>query len=135
MYDLENCMNRLQSLRELGVSVAIDDFGTGYSSLFYLQRLPVSRVKIDQSFIHGITGRSQETLPLIRAIVDLAHGLGLKVIAEGVETEHQREALTAAGCDLMQGYLIHKPQPASQAATSFSQLSPDLASTRVRIAG
>jgi diguanylate cyclase (GGDEF)-like protein len=123
MYDLENCMNRLQSLRELGVSVAIDDFGTGYSSLFYLQRLPVSRVKIDQSFVHGITGRSQETLPLIRAIVDLAHGLGLKVIAEGVESESQLEALTKAGCDLVQGFLIHRPQPASQVEASFRKLS------------
>ena len=126
MYDLGDCMHRLQGLRELGVSVAIDDFGTGYSSLSYLQKLPVSRVKIDQSFVHGITSRSQETLPLIRAIVDLAHGLGLTVIAEGVETEHQLEALAAAGCDLVQGYLIHRPQPASQMETVFRQLLPDL---------
>jgi diguanylate cyclase (GGDEF)-like protein len=127
MRDLENCMHRLQGLRELGVSVAIDDFGTGYSSLSYLQKLPVSRVKIDQSFVHGITGCSHGTLPLIRAIVDLAHGLGLTVIAEGVETETQLEALTAAGCDLVQGYLIHRPQPANQVEIAFRQLSPDLA--------
>ena len=127
MYDLDNCMYRLQGLRELGVSVAIDDFGTGYSSLSYLQKLPVSRVKIDQSFVQGITSRAQETLPLIRAIVDLAHGLGLTVIAEGVETENQLEALTAAGCDLVQGYLIHRPQPASEVETVFRALSPDLA--------
>ena len=126
MYDLENCMHRLQALRELGVSVAIDDFGTGYSSLSYLQKLPVSRVKIDQSFVHGITSGSQETLPLIRAIVDLAHGLGMTVIAEGVESETQMEALTAAGCDLVQGYLIHKPEPASHVAIAFRKLSPDL---------
>jgi diguanylate cyclase (GGDEF)-like protein len=126
MYDLENCMHRLQALRELGVSVAIDDFGTGYSSLSYLQKLPVSRVKIDQSFVHGITSRSQGTLPLIRAIVDLAHGLGLTVIAEGVETENQLEALGAAGCDLVQGYLIHRPQPSSNVEIAFRQLSPDL---------
>ena len=127
MYDLENCMHRLQALRELGVSVAIDDFGTGYSSLSYLQKLPVSRVKIDQSFVHGITSRSESTLPLIRAIVELAHGLGLTVIAEGVETENQMEALGAAGCDLVQGYLIHKPQPASSVEIAFRELSPDLA--------
>ena len=127
MYDLENCMYRLQGLRELGVSVAIDDFGTGYSSLSYLQKLPVSRVKIDQSFVQGITSRAQETLPLIRAIVDLAHGLGLTVIAEGVETENQMEALTLAGCDLVQGYLIHRPQPASEVEAAFRELSPDLA--------
>lgn len=127
MYDLENCMHRLQALRELGVSVAIDDFGTGYSSLSYLQKLPVSRVKIDQSFVHGITSRSECTLPLIRAIVELAHGLGLTVIAEGVETENQLEALGAAGCDLVQGYLIHRPQPASNVEIAFRQLTPELA--------
>jgi len=126
MYSLGDCMHRLHGLRELGVSVAIDDFGTGYSSLSYLQKLPVSRVKIDQSFIHGITDRSQETLPLIQAIVDLAHGLGLTVIAEGVETEHQLEVLAAAGCDQLQGYLIHRPQPARQMETAFRQFLPDL---------
>jgi EAL domain-containing protein (putative c-di-GMP-specific phosphodiesterase class I) len=126
MHNLGDCMSRLQGLRDLGVSVAIDDFGTGYSSLSYLQKLPVSRVKIDQSFVHGITDDSQDTLPLIRAIVDLAHGLGLTVLAEGVETERQFEALTAAGCDLVQGYLIHRPQPASQMDAVFRQLLPDL---------
>jgi diguanylate cyclase (GGDEF)-like protein len=126
MYSFGDCMHRLHGLRELGVSVAIDDFGTGYSSLSYLQKLPVSRVKIDQSFVQGITDRSQETLPLIRAIVDLAHGLGLTVIAEGVETEHQLEVLAAAGCDQVQGYLIHRPQPASQVETAFRQFLPDL---------
>jgi EAL domain-containing protein (putative c-di-GMP-specific phosphodiesterase class I) len=127
MHNLGDCMSRLQGLCDLGVSVAIDDFGTGYSSLSYLQKLPVSRVKIDQSFVQGITDHSQETLPLIRAIIDLAHGLGLTVLAEGVETEHQLEALANAGCDLVQGYLIHKPQPASQVETEFRQLWPDLA--------
>ena len=126
MYSFGDCMHQLHGLRELGVSVAIDDFGTGYSSLSYLQNLPVSRVKIDQSFIHGITDRSQETVPLIRSIVDLAHGLGLKVIAEGVETEHQFEALAAAECDHVQGYFIHRPQSASQLETAFRQFLPDL---------
>jgi diguanylate cyclase (GGDEF)-like protein len=126
MYSLGDCIHRLQGLRELGVSVAIDDFGTGYSSLAYLQKLPVNRVKIDQSFVHGITNRSQETLPLIRAIVDLAHGLGLTVIAEGVETEQQLEVLAAAGCDQVQGYLIHKPQPASELETVFHGFWRDL---------
>ncbi len=135
MYDLENCLHCLHGLRELGVSVAIDDFGTGYSSLLYLQRLPVNRVKIDQSFIRGLTDRSQETLPLIRAIVDLAHGLGLTVVAEGVETESQLKALTAAGCDLVQGYLIHRPQPARQAETAFRRLSPALARVGFPLAG
>src|SRR5580704_9462498 len=131
MYSFGDCMYRLHGLLDLGVSVAIDDFGTGYSSLSYLQRLPVSRVKIDQSFIHGITNRSRETVPLIRAIVDLAHGLGLTVIAEGVETELQLEILSAAGCDQVQGYLIHKPQPASLVETAFRQYSPALGVPRV----
>ena len=126
MYSFGDCMNRLHGLRELGVSVAVNDFGTGYSSLSYLQRLPVSRVKIDQSFIQGIRDRSRETLPLIQAIVDLAHGLGLTVIAEGVETEHQFEALAAAGCNQVQGYLIHKPQPASQVEIALRQYLPDV---------
>src|SRR5580704_2648756 len=126
MYSFGDCMHRLHGLRDLGVSVAIDDFGTGYSSLSYLQRLPVSRVKIDQSFIQGITERSQDTLPLIQAIVDLAHGLNLTVIAEGVETERQFAALVAAGCNQVQGYLIHKPQPASQVEVAMRQFLPDL---------
>jgi diguanylate cyclase (GGDEF)-like protein len=126
MYSFGDCMHRLQGLRELGVSVAIDDFGTGYSSLSYLQRLPVSRVKIDQSFIQGITDRSKETLPLIQAIVDLAHGLGLTVIAEGVETERQFAALVAAGCNQVQGYLIHRPQAANQVEAAFGQFVPGL---------
>jgi diguanylate cyclase (GGDEF)-like protein len=126
MYSFGDCMHRLQGLRELGVSVAIDDFGTGYSSLSYLQRLPVSRVKIDQSFVQGITDRSKETLPLIHAIVDLAHGLGLTVIAEGVETERQFEALAAAGCNQVQGYLIHRPQAANQVEAAFGKFVPGL---------
>jgi len=134
MYDLENCMNRLQELRDLGVSIAIDDFGTGYSSLFYLQRLPVSRVKIDQSFVQAIRPGSQETIPLIRAIVDLAHGLGLTVIAEGVETEVQREALALAGCDQMQGYLIHRPQTASQLTHALSQFSSGVVQRKLALA-
>lgn len=124
MYNLGESISRLQGLRELGVSVAIDDFGTGYSSLSYLQKLPVSRVKIDQSFVQNINDRAHETLPLIRAIVDLAHGLGLTVLAEGVETEHQLQVLSTAGCDLVQGHLIHRPQPASQAEAAFCQLCP-----------
>jgi len=127
MYSFADCMHRLRDLRELGVTVAIDDFGTGYSSLSYLQKLPVSRVKIDQSFIHGITDASRASLPLIRAIVDLAHGLGLMVIAEGVETECQFEALAAIGCNQVQGFLVHQPQPSRQVETAFGQFLPDLA--------
>src|SRR5258708_11494472 len=126
MYNLGASISQLQGLRKLGVSVAIDDFGAGYASRSYLQKLAVSRVKIDQSFVQSINDRPHETLPLIRAIVDLAHGLGLTVLAEGVETEQQLEELATAGCDLVQGHLIHRPQPASQAETAFFQLCPSI---------
>jgi diguanylate cyclase (GGDEF)-like protein len=125
MHNIDDCLRRLSALRELGVTVAIDDFGTGYSSLGYLQKLPVNRVKVDQSFVSGITSRSQETLPLIRAIVDLAHGLGLEVIAEGVETESQLEVLRSAGCDAVQGFLLHKPCRAEE-LTGVLRAAPDL---------
>jgi EAL domain-containing protein (putative c-di-GMP-specific phosphodiesterase class I) len=81
-------------------------------------------VKIDQSFVQSINDRANETLPLIRAIVDLAHGLGLTVLAEGLETERQLEVLSTAGCDLVQGHLIHRPEPAGQAEAAFRQLCP-----------
>src|SRR5262249_38300544 len=106
LVDVDNCIDRLTALRELGVMVAIDDFGTGYSSLGYLQKLPVNRVKIDRSFVTGISAESQNTLPLIRAVVDLAHGLGMEVIAEGVETEEQLGVLKETGCDAIQGFLL-----------------------------
>jgi diguanylate cyclase (GGDEF)-like protein len=127
MYDLEHCMRRLQSLRTLGVTVAIDDFGTGYSSLCYLQKLPVNRVKIDQSFVKGISVASGGTLPLVRSIIDLAHSLDLTVVAEGVETPKQFEALCRAGCDQMQGFMIHRPQPASEVFRAFHRSVSGLA--------
>jgi diguanylate cyclase (GGDEF)-like protein len=133
MHNIEDCLERLAALRELGVTVAIDDFGTGYSSLGYLQKLPVNRVKIDQSFVNGITSQSQETLPLIRAIVDLAHGLGLEVIAEGVETESQFQVLRSAGCDAAQGYLLHKPGPAHEIELFMGQQVSDLTHLRSAI--
>jgi EAL domain-containing protein (putative c-di-GMP-specific phosphodiesterase class I) len=99
----------LRRLRDLGITLAIDDFGTGYSSLSYLQKLPVSSVKIDQSFVREIRDDSTSTIPVIQAIVDLAHGMGLKVVAEGVETELQLHTLRVLGCDSLQGYLIRRP--------------------------
>ena len=102
---------QLQALRNLGVRLSIDDFGTGYSSLSYLHRLPVDAIKLDRSFVQSI-----DTDPLahrlVQAMVGVAHGLGLNVVAEGVETEGQRDALLTAGCSLMQGFLFARPQPA-----------------------
>jgi diguanylate cyclase (GGDEF)-like protein/PAS domain S-box-containing protein len=108
----------LFELRRLGVGVAIDDFGTGYSSLSYLHKLPISTLKIDQSFVREIGGRAtpgQEEAPIIRTIVTLAHNLGMAVVAEGVETEEQRELLVRLGCEGLQGFLLHPPLDVEQA--------------------
>ena len=98
----------LTALREMGIEVAIDDFGTGYSALSYLKHLPVDVVKIDGGFVAGLATDRADAL-LVEAIVTLAHGLGLRVVAEGVETEAQLEALRSLGCDAAQGYLLAHP--------------------------
>ncbi len=102
---------RLLMFRDAGIQVAIDDFGTGYSSLSYLKKFDIDFLKIDQSFVSNLTPNSSD-LALCEAIVVMAHKLGLKVIAEGVETQMQRELLTAMGCDYGQGYLFCRPVPA-----------------------
>ncbi len=108
----------LFELRRLGVGIAIDDFGTGYSSLSYLHRLPITTLKIDQSFVREIgiaPADGHEDAPIIRTIIALAHNLGLSVIAEGVETPAQRDLLVALGCEGLQGYLLHAPLVLAQA--------------------
>jgi diguanylate cyclase (GGDEF)-like protein/PAS domain S-box-containing protein len=100
----------LKGLKTLGVRIALDDFGTGYSSLSYLQSFPLDRIKIDRSFVAAL-GRTDRSLAIVRAVIGLAHGLGLPVLAEGVETTDQLETLVAEGCDEMQGYLIGHPRP------------------------
>ena len=107
----EETQLKLDALRSLGVSTALDDFGTGYSSLNYLQKFPFDRLKIDRSFVAslGMTGNSGA---IIQSIVTLGHALGMKVLAEGVETNEQRVLLRLAGCDEMQGFLFAKACPA-----------------------
>lgn len=110
--------SNLFELRKLGVGVAIDDFGTGYSSLSYLHKLPISTLKIDQSFVREIGAQplqGQEAAPIVRTIIALAHNLGMSVVAEGVETEAQRELLVRLGCEGLQGFYLHKPLDVVQA--------------------
>ncbi|HWX48690.1 MAG TPA: EAL domain-containing protein [Roseomonas sp.] len=101
----------LQRLRDRGVHLSVDDFGTGYSSLSYVKNFPVDRLKIDQSFVGGMTTEPNDAA-IVRTIIELAHMLRLQVIAEGVETEEQLEALRAEGCDEVQGYYFSRPLPA-----------------------
>ncbi|MEQ7920862.1 EAL domain-containing protein [Xanthomonas sp. WHRI 1810A] len=105
---VEHIIATFQQLRDLGVKLAIDDFGTGYSSLSYLKRFPVDYVKIDQAFIGGL-GDGTKDAAITRAIIAMAHSLGLKVVAEGVENAQQLAFLKAHACDEVQGYLISKP--------------------------
>jgi len=104
----------LAELKAIGVKLAIDDFGTGYSSLSYLQELPIDVVKMDKSFVEGIADSGQR-LALAEGIVQIARTLNLQVVAEGIETEVQRDLLTSMGCHYGQGYLLAMPMSASQA--------------------
>ena len=105
--------NKLLEFRDAGMQVAIDDFGTGYSSLSYLKKFDIDYLKIDQSFVRDLV-TDPDDMALSEAIIVMAHKLGLKVIAEGVETEQQRDLLAAAGCDYAQGYLFSRPVPAAE---------------------
>lgn len=110
MDNIEDGISKLFLLRGLGVTVAMDDFGTGYSSLSYLGKLPLDTLKIDRSFVSGMTD-SKEGAAIVSTIITLGHGLGLKVVAEGVETAEQSNMLKALGCDEAQGYLFSRPLP------------------------
>ena len=108
----ESMLEPLRALRSRGVGLAFDDFGTGYASLSYLTRYPLTRIKIDQSFVRKICGQSaSEDVAIVRSIIVMAHNLGLEVIAEGVETPDQAAFLHAEKCDEVQGYLYAKPLP------------------------
>jgi EAL domain-containing protein (putative c-di-GMP-specific phosphodiesterase class I) len=113
MQEAESSIRTLRRLNERGVSIAVDDFGTGYSSLSYLRRLPLKRLKIDRSFVRDLLV-SRENAEIVRAIVSLAASLDLRVIAEGVETREQLEALVHLGCAHFQGFYCCAPVPAAQ---------------------
>ncbi|MEO6324224.1 MAG: EAL domain-containing protein, partial [Thermoanaerobaculia bacterium] len=110
MQNFEITVPILRRLSDMGVAITIDDFGTGYSSLSYLKLLPIHRLKIDQSFIAGI-GQAERDVAIVRAIIGMAHSLGLRVIAEGVETREQLSILRALECDEFQGYLLSRAVP------------------------
>ena len=118
MEDIRGNIASLQAVRALGVSIAIDDFGTGFSSLNYLAKLPVDTLKIDRSFVLDMTV-APEGLALVSTIIDLAHSLKLKVVAEGVETEEQSRLLRLLNCDEMQGFLFSKAVPSESFETQF----------------
>jgi diguanylate cyclase (GGDEF)-like protein len=113
MVDPARVLNVVERLHEMGFNLSIDDYGTGYSSLAYLKKLPVSELKIDKSFVMDMLTSENDAI-IVRATVDLAHNLGLKVTAEGVETEAALAVLRGYGCDIGQGYLFSKPRPLTE---------------------
>lgn len=115
MRDVDFVTGTLRRLRSLGVAIAIDDFGTGYCSLAYLKRFPVKRLKIDRSFVHDMIS-AHDGYAIPKVIIDLSRSLGVKVVAEGVETAQQLETLRKLGCDEAQGYFLGRPAPAEEFA-------------------
>ena len=123
MEDLERRRGPLAELRDLGLRIALDDFGTGYSSLTYLKRFPVDCIKIDQSFVAGVAADSFDAA-IVQSVVDLAHAVGLSVVAEGVETAAQRDCLRRMGCDQAQGYLFSPARPAQDLDVVLATVYP-----------
>lgn len=133
--DFERGLSLLRRLKALGVRVSMDDFGSGYSSLTYLQAFPFDKIKIDRAFIMNL-GRNVQSAAIVRAVIGLGHGLGVSLVAEGVETQEQLDFLVEEGCDAVQGYLIGRPAPIDDYPWLVG-LSPRLgdASARARQAG
>jgi EAL domain-containing protein (putative c-di-GMP-specific phosphodiesterase class I) len=114
--DFDRGLSLLRRLKALGVRIAMDDFGTGYSSLSYLQSFPFDKIKIDRSFTMKI-GTNPQSAAIIRAVIDLGHGLDMPIVAEGVETAQQLAFLAEEECDQVQGYFIGRPRPISDYAS------------------
>jgi diguanylate cyclase (GGDEF)-like protein/PAS domain S-box-containing protein len=124
MKDVENNIEKLRAVREMGVDIAIDDFGTGYSSLSYAARLPINSLKVDRSFINGMAANPHD-MAIVTTIIALARALNLRVVAEGVETAEQSRLLSLVKCDEAQGYLFSKPLPAKDIEPLLRTLAPD----------
>ena len=136
MQNIKTTQRAFEGLARIGVFLSIDDFGTGYSSLSYLRQLPARQLKIDRSFVSDIEA-SNDARAIVRAVVELAHALGLGVVAEGVETEGQRDILLDLGCDELQGFFLARPMPADtllawsegQKPASAAEFSPSVMCT------
>jgi diguanylate cyclase (GGDEF)-like protein/PAS domain S-box-containing protein len=113
--DFDRGLALLRRLKALGVRISMDDFGSGYSSLSYLQAFPFDKIKIDRAFVINL-GRNPQSAAIVRAVIDLGHGLEMSIVAEGVETQEQLSFLAAEGCDAVQGYFIGRPAPIGQYA-------------------
>lgn len=128
--NIEHAIQKMQTLRAQGISFAMDDFGTGYSSLQYLKRLPLDQIKIDQSFVRDIVNDPDDTV-IIQTIIAMGQALSIEVIAEGVETEEQRDRLSAYGCHRFQGYLFAKPVALSQCLALLKQFEVQKTGSKV----
>jgi len=124
MDDAESTIAKMNELRTLGLRLAIDDFGTGYSSLAYLKRFPIARLKIDRSFVRDL-GRDEDGGAIVQALIQLAHSLGMTVVAEGVEEVTQEVCLREWNCDLMQGFGYARPLPVLGATALLTELEPE----------
>ena len=120
MENVELTLTLLTRLRKIGVAIAIDDFGTGHSSLNYLKRFPLDALKIDRAFVEDLPDRFED-VAIVKAVIQLAHGLNLRVVAEGVETAEQLEFLRANRCHEVQGYYFSYPLPAAEFAELFER--------------
>ena len=127
MHDFDEVTEDLNHLLQLGVHLAIDDFGTGYSSLGYIKRFPITRLKIDQSFVRDMA-EDKNDAAIVRAIITLGHSMNITVVAEGVETADQLARLRAEGCDEVQGYYFGRPMPSDE-FVELVRREPTLAKT------
>ena len=126
VHDLEATIAKMVALRQHGIGFSLDDFGTGYSSLSYLKRLPLDQLKIDQSFVHDCLSDANDAA-IARMVIALGGSLGLEVLAEGVETQAQRDFLAAEGCSHYQGYWFSRPLPLADFEALARQAAADAA--------
>jgi len=129
MTDIETAMNTITLLQNMGIKVSIDDFGTGYSSLAYLRKLPIDKIKIDRSFIAEVATNDSD-LTIVKSMIKLSHGLGKRVLAEGVENRDQLNVLRNLGCDAVQGFFIDKPLPEEKLVTYLTRKNHEVKSKK-----